>query len=89
MVLFIVIAVAIGGLAVLVSDIFLLFDDDNVIYGVVNLIGAILLLIGLLAGFNKTQTVYCPECGDKNDPIVVDIDTHYCSSCGSEYIVVD
>lgn len=88
MIPFIVIAVSIGGLAVLLSDIGLLFDDDSVIYGVVNLVGAILLLIGLLAGFNKTQTVYCPECGDKKDPIVVAVDEHYCSACGSEYVVL-
>lgn len=89
MIPFIILAICIGALAVLLSDILLLFDEDNALYGVINLIGAFLLCIGMLAGFNKTQEVYCPECGDKKDSVIVDVDEHYCSRCGSEYIVLN
>lgn len=88
MVTIIVIAITLGALGILFSNISLMCDEDTVVCGIINTIGVILLCAGIIACFNKTQTVYCPECGDKKDPIVVDIDERYCSSCGSEYIVL-
>lgn len=85
----IVVLITVGGLGLLLTNASLLLDGDTAIYGGINMICTVLLCVGILVSFNKTQTVYCPECGDKKDPIVVDIDERYCSACGNEYIVVD
>lgn len=82
--LFVVIGIAL----MLCTSVILTTDEDTRAQGIMNSIGVILLGIGLLIGINKTQEVYCPECGDKQNPIFVAVDEHYCSSCGSEYIVL-
>lgn len=84
----VVILISVGGLGTLLSNVSLLLDGDTAVYGGINMICTVLLCVGILVGINKTQEVYCPECGHRNDPIVVDTDDHYCSSCGSEYVVV-
>lgn len=84
----IILLITMGGLGILLTNISLMFDEDASMYGIINMISIVLLCAGMIASCCKTQTVYCPECGDKKDPIVVDIDENYCSSCGSEYIVV-
>lgn len=89
MVYIVIILITLGALGILFTDIVLMCDEENLMCGIMNIIGVCLLCIGICAGFGKTQTVYCPGCGTRDNTIIVNVNEHYCSSCGTEYVVLD